>query len=185
MVYILLGQGFEEAEALVTADVLRRGNVPVSLTGIGGAAVTGGHGITVLCDTSVEEVSLSAGDTVMLPGGMGGVRSMESSGEAMALIRQAAAGDELYLAAICAAPTLLARAGLLGSGHKAVCYPGMENLLTEAGAEAPMDCPAVVCGKLITSQAPGTAYDFALALLAVLAGEDTARAVRADLCDRG
>ena len=185
MVYILLGTGFEEMEALVTADVLRRGGVPVTLTGIGGLTVTGGHGIAVVCDAAVEAVSLSHGDTVVLPGGMGGVESIEGSEAAMALVRQAAEDTAMYLAAICAAPTLLARKGIIGRGQQAVCYPGMESLLTEAGVEAPMDRSAVVCGRLITSQAPGTAYDFALTLLAVLTDEDNARSVRGDLHCRG
>ena len=90
MIYILLGTGFEEAEALVTADVLRRADLPVSLAGIGGEAVTGCHGIVVRADVKVEDVALSEGDTVVLPGGMGGVASMEGSGAAMALIREAA-----------------------------------------------------------------------------------------------
>ena len=93
MVYILLGAGFEEAEALVTADVLRRANIPVALAGIGGDAVTGSHGITVQADVGVEGVSLAAGDMVVLPGGMGGVASIEGSEAAMALIRQAAADE--------------------------------------------------------------------------------------------
>lgn len=185
MVYILLGTGFEEMEALVTADVLRRGNVAVSLVGIGGMSITGGHGITVACDTAVEAVGLSDGDMVVLPGGLGGVSSIEGSKAAMALVREAADRDDLYLAAICAAPTLLARKGIIGKGQQAVCYPGMEYMLTDAGAEAPMEQPAVVCGKLITSQAPGTAYDFALTLLSTLTDQTTADSVRADLHYRG
>lgn len=106
MVYILLGAGFEEAEALVTADVLRRANLPVTLAGIGGEYVTGSHDITVKAGLPVEKVSLEKGDMVVLPGGMGGVASMEGSGEAMALIRQAAAGGDYWLAAICAAPKI-------------------------------------------------------------------------------
>lgn len=185
MVYILLGTGFEEMEALVTADVLRRGNVPVSLAGIGGMNIAGGHGITAVCDTAAEAVSLSAGDVIVLPGGMGGVTSIEHSEAAMKLVREAAGRDDLYLAAICAAPTLLARKGIIGKGQRAVCYPGMEDLLTDAGVEAPMEESAVVCGRLITSQAPGTAYDFALTLLAVLTDEANADSVRADLHYRG
>ena len=181
MVYILLGQGFEEAEALVTADVLRRGGVSVALTGIGGITVEGAHGIQVTADVAVERVRLAAGDTVILPGGMGGVASIEGSRAAMELIHQAAADDSMYLAAICAAPTLLARAGIIGKGQQAICYPGMEDALTAAGAEAPMEQSAVVCGKLVTSKAPGTAYDFALTLLAVLTDCQTAEAVRAGL----
>ena len=181
MVYILLGQGFEEAEALVTADVLRRGGVSVALTGIGGMTVEGAHGIKVAADVAVDEVTLAAGDTVLLPGGMGGVSSIEGSPAAMELIHRAAADDTMYLAAICAAPTLLARAGIIGKGQRAVCYPGMESMLTDAGVEAPMEQSAVVCGKLVTSKAPGTAYDFALTLLAVLTDAQTAEEVRAGL----
>lgn len=181
MVYILLGNGFEEAEALVTADVLRRGNVPVTLSGIGGLSVTGAHGITVLADAPVEEVTLTAGDMVVLPGGMGGVASIEGSAAAMALARRAAEDTSLWLCAICAAPTLLARAGLLAPGALAVCYPGMEFLLADAGAVPCMDLPAVRDGMLITGKGPGTAYDFGLTLLEALAGPDTAGAVRSDL----
>ena len=181
MVYILLGEGFEEAEALVTADVLRRAEVPVSLTGIGGEFVTGSHGITVKTDVTVESVSLSGGDMVVLPGGLGGVASMEGSGPAMALIRQAAENPEIWLAAICAAPTLLARAGLLPQGVPCVCYPGMEGELERAGARPQMDKAVVVHNRLITSQAPGTVFDFALALAERLAGIPAACRLHTDL----
>ena len=76
MVYILLGEGFEEAEALVTADVLRRGGAETALTGIGGMTVSGAHKIAVRCDAAVENVSLTAGDMLVLPGGLGGVASI-------------------------------------------------------------------------------------------------------------
>lgn len=181
MVYILLGEGFEEAEALVTADVLRRADAAVALTGIGGDFVTGSHGITVKADLSVDSVTLEAGDMVVLPGGMGGVASMENSAAAMALIRQAAGDSEIWLAAICAAPTLLARAGLLPKGVPCVCYPGMEGELEKAGAVPRMDEPVVIQGRLITSQAPGTAFDFALALVEQLAGIPTACRLHTDL----
>ena len=181
MVYILLGEGFEEAEALVTADVLRRAEVPVSLTGIGGDFVAGSHGITVKTDVTVESVSLSGGDMVVLPGGLGGVASMEGSGPAMALIRQAAENPEIWLAAICAAPTLLARARLLAPGVRAVCYPGMEGELIEAGAVPAMDQPVVIQGRLVTGRGPGAAFDFGLALVGELAGADAAQRVRAGL----
>mgnify|MGYP002510182216 FL=1 len=181
MVYILLGEGFEEAEALVTADVLRRADAAVALTGIGGDFVTGSHGVTVKADLSVDSVTLEAGDMVVLPGGMGGVASMEGSDAAMGLIRQAAGNPEIWLAAICAAPTLLARAGLLPKGVPCVCYPGMEGELEKAGALPRMDEPVVIQGRLITSQAPGTAFDFALALVEQLAGIPTACRLHTDL----
>ena len=182
MVYILLGEGFEEAEALVTADVLRRAEVPVSLTGIGGDFVAGSHGITVKADVTVESVSLSGGDMVVLPGGLGGVASMEGSGPAMALIRQAAENPEIWLAAICAAPTLLARAGLLPQGVPCVCYPGMEDGLT--GASVPAGERVVVDGTVITGQAAGSSLDFGLTLIETLLGRDKAEEVRQGVCYR-
>lgn len=181
MVYILLGKGFEEAEALVTADVLRRASIPVSLAGIGGEMVTGAHNIAVRADVPVEAVSLTEGDMVVLPGGMGGVASIEGSRAAMALARQAREDSGLRLAAICAAPTLLARAGLIGPGVHAVCYPGMEEELFAVGAIPQMDQPVVAEGRLITGRGPGAAFDFGLALTAALAGADMAGQVREGL----
>lgn len=181
MVYILLGEGFEEIEALAPADILRRGGVSVALTGIGGTVVTGGHGISVRCDAAAEQVSLAPGDMVVIPGGLGGVASVEGSGAAMALVRRAAEDETLYLAAICAAPALLARAGLIGPGDDAVCYPGMEDELIRAGAAAHEDASVVSDGRLITGRAPGSAMDFGLELLETLTDEETARRVQADM----
>lgn len=181
MVYILLGAGFEEAEALVTADVLRRADIPVSLAGIGGELVTGSHGITVQADLPVDAVSLKGGDMVVLPGGMGGVASIEGSQAAMALVRRAAEDPALWLAAICAAPTLLARAGLLPQGARCVCYPGMEGALSAAGAVPAMDRPTAAAGRLITGKGPGAAFDFGLALAEALKGAEAAAQVRAAL----
>ena len=181
MVYILLGAGFEEAEALVTADVLRRAAVPVSLAGIGGSAIAGAHNIVVQADVPVQSIALASGDMVVMPGGMGGVASMEQSPAAMALIAQANADPTVWLAAICAAPTLLARAGIIGPGVHAVCYPGMEGELSTAGVAPVTDHPVVVQGKLVTGRGPGAAFDFALALVEVLSGTAAADQVRAGL----
>ena len=181
MVDILLGPGFEDAEALVTADVLRRAELPAALAGIGGDIVTGSHGIAVRADLPVGRVVLEDGDMVVLPGGMGGVASIEGSGEAMALVRGAAENPGCWLAAICAAPTLLARAELIGPGVHAVCYPGMEGELSAAGVIPVMDRSVVTQGKLVTGRAPGSAFDFALALVEVLSGTAAADQVRAGL----
>ncbi len=178
MVYILLATGFETAEALAPADVLRRGNVPVSLVGVTGPTVQSAQGVTVTTDVALAEVTLAPGDMVMLPGGLGGVDALEHSEAAMALIRQAAADSQVWLTAICAAPTLLARAGLIPAGGKAVCYPGMEGDLVKAGVEPCMDQPFVVEGHLITGRAAGSSFDFGLALLTALSGADVARQVQ-------
>lgn len=185
MVYILLGTGFETTEALTAADVLRRANVPVTLAGIGGDTVTSSHNVTVRADLPVERVTLEEGDMVVLPGGLGGVASIEGSEAAMALIRQAAGDNRLWLAAICAAPTLLARAGLLPPGAHCVCYPGMEGALAAAGAVPLMEQSVVTEGRLVTGRGPGSAFDFALALVEVLAGTAAADQVCAALHYRG
>lgn len=181
MVYILLGAGFEEAEALVTADILRRAGLSVSLAGIGGSAIAGAHNIVVQADLPVEAVTPAPGDMVVMPGGMGGVSAMERSEAAMTLIAQANADPAVWLAAIFAAPTLLARAELIGPGVHAVCYPGMEDELSAAGAVPQMDRPVVAEGSLITGRGPGAAFDFGLALVEALAGAETAEQIRAGL----
>ncbi len=179
MVYILLGAGFEEAEALVTADVLRRGGVPVTLAGLDRRTVTGAHDITVVGDAVAADITLTEGDMVLLPGGMAGVAAIAGCETALALIRQAAQDDGLWLAAICAAPTLPARLGLL-RGKQAVCYPGMEQLLIDGGALPQMGRAAVRDGRLITGRGPGAAFDFGLAVLDALAGVEAAAKVRAE-----
>ena len=178
MVYILLAPGFEEAEALVPADLLRRADVPVCLTGVGGACITGAHGVRVMADEMLEYISPEPGDTLVLPGGPG-VAALEGSGAVHALVRRAAEEEGMYLAAICAAPTLLARMGLL-QGRRAVCYPGMEGDLSANGAIPCMDQSTVGDGKFLTGRAPGSAFDFGLALVELLSGPQTAARVRRD-----
>ena len=178
MIYILLGSGFEEAEAMVPADLLRRAGLSVTLAGVDGRTVTSSHGFIVQADLPAAAVSLLPGDMLILPGGLGGVAAMERSPVAMGLIRQAAGDPGVWLAAICAAPTLLARAGLLPPGVHAVCYPGMEGDLTAAGAVPVMDQPVVAQGRLITGRAAGSSFDFGLALVEMLAGTAKADQVR-------
>ena len=103
----------------------------------------------------------------------------------MALIRQAAGDGRLWQAAICAAPTLQARAGLLPPGAHCVCYPGMEGALAAAGAVPLMEQSVVTEGRLVTGRGPGSAFDFALALVEVLAGTAAADQVCAALHYRG
>lgn len=182
MVYILLADGFEEAEALVPADLLRRAGETVFLTAAcpGQALVTGGHGITVSVDCDADTVQLSPGDLVMLPGGMGGVNGLGQSEAAVSLIRRAN-NDAFWLAAICAAPTLLGKLDLL-QGRKAVCYPGMESGLT-GGVPCPGE-QTVRDGRLITGEGPGAAFPFGLALVEALCGKETADKVAQDACFR-
>lgn len=179
MVYILLAPGFEEAEALVPADLLRRAGVAVTLTGVGGLSISGSHGVRVAAQAAAEQVSLRAGDAVVLPGGPG-VAALEGSAAVQALARRAAEEKDMYLAAICAAPALLARMGLLRD-RRAVCYPGMEGDLSANGAIPCMEQSTVRDGKFLTGRAPGSAFDFGLALVELLSGSQTAGQVRTDI----
>lgn len=181
MVAILLGTGFEEAEALVPADLMRRAGIEVVLVGVDGAQVVGGHGIAVQADRTLDEIGPEQVDLLMLPGGLGGVEAIEASPAARKLIRQVWNAGR-YVAAICAAPTLLARMGLL-NGRRAVCYPGMEDQLE--GALPQPDAQVVVDGNLVTGQAPGAAFPFALQLVETLKGPDAVEQVKRETHYRG
>ena len=170
MVYLFLGTGFEEVEAVTPCDLLRRAGVDVRLIGVDGSVVTGGHGITVQCDGSLEDVDLSQAEMVILPGGLGGVASIRASEKAMEIIR-AAADVGIYVTAICAAPTILGQLGI-ADGHLATCYPGMEDEMGEA-VMVP-ETEAVQDGKLITGTSAGCAIPFALQLITALKGKEAA-----------
>ena len=174
MVYILLADGFEEAEALVPTDLLRRAGVETALVSLRGELVTGGQGVRVQADLELSQVDLARAEMIVLPGGRRGVQKLERESAVEALVQEAV-DRGLWVAAICAAPTLLARWGQL-RGRRAVCYPGMEGDLR--GALPQMEESVVVEGKLITGRAAGSAFDFGLALVEALAGPERAREVR-------
>lgn len=166
MIYVILGQGFEEVEAIAACDVLRRARLDTKLAGIGGLEVAGAHDIVVKADLNVEEMNLQAMDMIVLPGGLGGVASIEASEAAMAAVKYALDHDK-YVAAICAAPTILGKRGWL-DGRNAVCYPGCEGDMGKAIVHPEKE--AVVDGKLITGRAPGAAIEFGLTLAGMLPG---------------
>ena len=174
MVCILLGTGFEESEALVPADLLRRAGVEVALTALEGREVTGGHGITVKADLSLSQVDPGDVELIFLPGGLGGVDAISSCPQALELVR-AVYSQGRYVAAICAAPTVLAALGLL-EGRRAVCYPGMEDQLT--GAVLQKGIPVVDDGTIITGEAAGSAFSFGLRLVELLRGSAAAARIR-------
>lgn len=166
MIYLLLGEGFEEIEAIAVCDILRRARLPVCLAGIGGKAVKGAHEIVVQADCTAEEIDPDHMDMLILPGGLGGVASIEGSAAAMHALEFALKNDR-YVAAICAAPTILGKHGWL-EGRHAVCYPGCEDALK--GAIVHPEREAVVDGKIITGRAPGAAIEFGLTLAGMLPG---------------
>ena len=179
MVYIILGTGFEEAEAIIPCDLLRRAGVDVKLAGIGALCITGSHGISVTADCIVEDTDLTMADMIVLPGGLGGVDSIRKSRETL-LAAQKMYKKGKYVAAICAAPTVLASLGIT-DGKRAACYPGRE---AEMGSAQMLTCGAVTDGRVITGRAAGTAFDFALELIRALRGEEAAQKVASGIVYR-
>lgn len=173
MVYVILGTGFEEVEAITPVDLLRRAGIPTATVGINGKVVYGSHGIGVEADLEIGQMDLTEMDMIVLPGGLKGVASIRASREALDAVRFAW-DNEKYTAAICAAPTVLADLGIT-QGRKATCYPGYEG---DLGTPDATDAAAVVTdGKLITGASAGCAIPFALALIAALKGQEAADGV--------
>ncbi len=167
MVYVLLGTGFEETEAIAPIDLLRRANVPVLTVGLNGKNITGGHGITVKADITVKEMDLTQLEMIVLPGGLGGVSSILNCKEAMDAIAFAYENNKL-IGAICAAPTILAKLGIT-DGKKATCYPGCEENM--GNAHMVTDVPCVRDGNIITGASAGCATAFGLMLVEAIKGE--------------
>lgn len=174
VVCVLLAPGFEESEAVVPVDLLRRGGVEVILAGVEAEAVPSSHAVTVTADCLLADVDLERVDMVFVPGGLGGVDHLLASPVARDFLARAEAADK-YLAAICAGPTVLSRLGLI-DGKRAVCYPGCEGMLPPAlhvaGQRTCRD------GKLLTGEAAGSAFDLGLLMLEVLEGKPASDAVR-------
>ena len=173
MIYLFLAEGFEEIEALTPVDMLRRAGVEITTVGIGGKTVMGAHGIPVVADMSEEDFSDDAPEMIILPGGMPGTLNLDASPTVEKAIG-AALSSGAYIAAICAAPTILGKRGLL-AGKEATCYPGMEDGLS--GATLSQET-VVRDGKIVTAAGMGAALDFALALVSLFCGEDKAKALR-------
>ena len=173
MVYVLLGTGFEEIEAIAPIDLLRRAGVQVLTVGINGKTVYGGHGIGVEADITLDQLDLTDLEMIVLPGGLGGVASIRASAQAMDAIRFAWENNK-YVGAICAGPTVLADLGIV-DGRQATCYPGCETGMKDAVMVPGAAC--VTDGNLITGTSAGCAVPFGLALIAALKGEQAARTV--------
>ena len=166
MVYMLLGTGFEETEAIAPLDLLRRAGVDVMTVGLNGLVIRGSHGICVEADTEIGDVDFKDLEMIVLPGGLGGVASIRGCKAAMEAVRKAWEEGK-YTAAICAGPTVLADLGIT-EGKKATCYPGCEG---QMGSAILVKEAAVTDGKLITGTSAGCAIPFGLALIAALKGQ--------------
>ncbi len=180
MVYVLLGRGFEEIEAITPVDLLRRAGVEVTTVGLNGKTVTGSHGIDVAADVTVEETAWENLEMLVLPGGLGGVASIRSCPKALEAIRAAWEAGR-YVAAICAGPTVLADLGIT-DGKNTTCYPGQAAKMGSARVD--MAAPAVRDGKLITGASAGCAREFALMLVEALKGTEVAQAIAGQIVIR-
>ena len=166
-VFIFLADGFEETEAIATLDVMRRGGLDATSVSVtGNLLVTGAHGIAVNADTLFEKANLSAGDMLVLPGGMPGASNLNAHAGLKNVLEQYAASGK-KIAAICAAPLVFGGLGLL-QGKKATAYPGFESTLKGATY---VNSPVVKDGNIITGRGPGFAFQFGLAIVEELQGK--------------
>lgn len=165
MLYMFLADGFEETEAIGTLDVIRRAKIPVQLVGVTGEYVTGSHGVTIKSDIGADEIDCFEMTGVILPGGMPGTKNLYASEAVIAAVKHCAENG-LLLAAICAAPLVFGRLGLL-RGKRATCFPGFESELD--GAEV-TNALTVTDGNIITARGAGAAMLFGAAICDRLCG---------------
>lgn len=172
---VLMAEGFEEIELTSIVDILRRGGVTVTIAGLKDGLITGARGIKIQPDAPLDSIR-ELYDIMILPGGSPGYVNLGNDRRVLELINKYNAAGKM-VAAICAGPTVLAKAGIL-AGRKATVFRGMESDLKDARY---VDMPVVEDGNIITSQGPGTAMEFALALLQRLTDENKAREVKEKL----
>lgn len=180
MVYMLLGQGFEETEAVAPLDLLRRAGIPVLTVGINEKVVCGSHKIRMEADITLNEMDLSTMDMVVIPGGLGGVASLRACPGALEALKFGWENGK-YVAAICAGPTVLADLGIT-DGLRATCYPGQEENMGAAIMQENQPC--VTDGRLITGTSAGCAIPFGLALVEALKGKDVAEKIKEQIVIR-
>ncbi len=172
MVLVHFAEGFEEIEALATVDVLRRAGVETQMVSVtGNLTVTGAHAIPVVTDVLFEDADYNTAEMLLLPGGMPGTVNLDAHEGLKKQLAVFAVAKKV--AAVCAAPRVLGKLGLL-NGKKAVCYPGNEDYLQ--GAEV-LQIPAVTDGNITTGRGAGPIFDFAFEVVKVLKGEELAKEV--------
>ncbi len=170
MVYVFLANGLEEIEALTPIDILRRAGVDVTTVAVGGSdSVIGSHKIQISADIPDSLYRDSKPDMIILPGGMPGASNLDNSNVVDAALK-AANRTGAYICAICAAPMVLGKRGLL-EGKNVTCYPGFEKYLYGAKLT---DKSVVRDGNVITAKGMGVALDFSLELVTALCGKDKA-----------
>jgi len=173
---IPFADGSEELEAITIVNILRRAGVTVTLAGLTAGALRGSRGVVIVPDTTLDEALTQEYDIVIFPGGQPGTNTLKADARVLQLVLKMSRQGK-YVAAICAAPSILATAGLL-DGKQATSFPGA---LTPFPAVKQHPTAIVEDGKIITSRGPGTAMDFALHLAEHLVGREKRREVEAAL----
>ena len=173
-VIVPLAEGFEEIEALTVVDVLRRAGMHVDTVGVVGSVMEGSHGVRVMTDKRINQVNPNDYDIIVLPGGSPGYQNLGRSGLVTEILKNFNRQNKM-IAAICGAPLVLAQIGIL-ENRKATVYPGLERKLPY-----PRDRAVVVDNNIVTSQAPGTAMEFALKIVELKLGASAAKKLRQEL----
>ena len=177
-VLIPLAQGCEELEAVTIIDLLRRAGIQVLAAGLDNQPVTASRGVVLIPDTDLEQVLDDDFDMIVLPGGLPGADNLDQDPRIHKLLQRMREKGK-YTAAICAAPKVLANAGLLAD-KQATSYPGFIDAMDLPSTRV-LEQAVVIDGKVITSRGPGTAMDFALTLIEQLAGTEVRDSVETSL----
>ena len=175
-VLVLFADGSEELEAITVVNILRRAGVSVTLAGLDAGALRGSRGVMLMPDSTLDAVLDDDFDMIVLPGGQPGTNHLKADTRVLKLVQRMAQQDK-YVTAICAAPSVLATAGLLDS-KQATSFPGALDQFQKVKLQ---HAAIVEDGKIITSRGPGTAMDFALTLVERLTGKEKRLAVEAGL----
>lgn len=177
-VLVPLAQGCEELEAITITDLLVRAGITVTTCGLDDQPVKASRGITIIPDSSIDQVLNQSFDLIVLPGGLPGADHLRDNAQLQALIKKQAA-DNKYIAAICAAPKALAKAGIL-EGKTATSFPGVLAALDNPNI-AISENAVEIDGNIVTSRSAGTAMEFALSLIELLEGKEKREEVNKQL----
>ncbi|MDO5718729.1 MAG: DJ-1/PfpI family protein [Tissierellia bacterium] len=176
-IILVLADGFEEIEAISSADILRRADIDLKTVSINeDLSVKGAHDIELKADLNLKKLKSGEYDGVIIPGGMDGVQNLLASEPVIEIVRDFYEGGKM-VAAICAGPMVLEKAGIL-KGKSAICYPGLEDEISSAEIKSD---DVVLDGNLITSKGPSTAISFAVEIVGYLNGDKSKMALKKDL----
>ena len=180
-VAIFIADGTEEVEAITPADILRRADIECDIVSVmPSKTVTASRGIVITADKRIDEIDFDSYDMLVLPGGIKGTANLLGTEELISHVLKFNNRGKA-IAAICAAPTIFGKLGIL-HGVKATCNPGFWDELTAEGADLDKDSKAVICGHIITSQAMGTSVPFGLAIVEYLQGKEAADVMKGKIC---